>query len=129
MKRSLPPLVSLRAFEAAARHMSFTLAADELCVTQSAISRHIKNLETHYGLKLFNRLTRAIELTPQGARLFDVVMRSLDQIETVARELTGARSSRSLLVSILPTLAWTWPSAWASRQASGHARARRASTW
>lgn len=108
MKRSLPPLVSLRAFEAAARHMSFTLAADELCVTQSAISRHIKNLETHYGLKLFNRLTRAIELTPQGARLFDVVTRSLDQIETVARELTGARNSRSLLVSILPTLASTW---------------------
>lgn len=88
--------------------MSFTLAADELCVTQSAISRHIKNLETHYGLKLFNRLTRAIALTPEGARLFDVVTRSLDQIETVARELTGASNSRSLQVSILPTLASTW---------------------
>lgn len=108
MKRLLPPLVSLRAFEAVARHMSFTLAADELCVTQSAVSRHIRNLESHYGVKLFNRLTRAIECTAEGARLFAVVTGAFAQIEAVEEELTGRPTSRQLLVSILPTLASSW---------------------
>jgi LysR family transcriptional regulator, glycine cleavage system transcriptional activator len=100
--------MALRAFESAARHLSFTVAADELCVTQSAISRHVKNLEEHYRLKLFNRLTRALELTEAGARLFAVVEKSFDQIETVSNALSKTKAARSLVVSILPTLASNW---------------------
>ncbi|AJZ74989.1 LysR substrate-binding domain-containing protein [Pandoraea apista] len=108
MRRDLPNLLSLRAFECAARHLSFTLAADELCVTQSAVSRHIKNLETHYGLRLFNRLTREIELTEAGQRLFRTVEKSFNAIEAASRELAPREVKRSLVVSILPTLASTW---------------------
>lgn len=62
----LPPLAPLEAFEAAARHLSFTRAADELALTQSAISRQIQALESHYGVPLFQRLHRALRLTPDG---------------------------------------------------------------
>jgi LysR family transcriptional regulator, glycine cleavage system transcriptional activator len=108
VKLDLPPLLPLRAFESAARHLSFTLAADELCVTQSAISRHIKNLEAHYGLKLFNRLTREIELTEAGQRLYRAVEKSFSEIELVSRELRKRDAMQSLVVSVLPTLASTW---------------------
>lgn len=108
VKRNLPPLLPLRAFECAARHMSFTLAADELCVTQSAVSRHIKNLEAHFKLKLFNRLTREIELTEGGERLYKVVARSFDEVEKISCDLRKLPAARTLVVSILPTLASTW---------------------
>ncbi|WP_147432361.1 LysR substrate-binding domain-containing protein [Pararobbsia silviterrae] len=108
VRRDLPNLLSLRAFECAARHMSFTLAADELCVTQSAVSRHIRNLEVHYGARLFNRLTREVELTKAGLRLFRTVEHAFDAIESTSRELAPRAVKRSLVVSILPTLASTW---------------------
>ena len=63
MSRQLPSLNALRVFEAAARHLSFSRAAEELGVTQGAVSRQIKTLEDHLGMKLFRRLTRALELT------------------------------------------------------------------
>ena len=63
----LPPLTALRAFEATARRLSFTAAADELHVTQSAVSRQVRILEAHLEQKLFVRLTRRIELTRAGA--------------------------------------------------------------
>lgn len=68
MSRSLPPLYALRAFEAAARHSSFTRAADELSITQSAVSRHIKTLEAHFACRLFQRNGRHLQLT-EAARL------------------------------------------------------------
>ena len=68
MKRRLPPLISLRVFEAAARHLSFTRAADELCVTQAAVSHQIKALEEWLGVPLFIRLNRAIKLTEAGQK-------------------------------------------------------------
>lgn len=108
VRRDLPNLLSLRAFECTARHLSFTLAADELCVTQSAVSRHIKNLEAHYGTRLFNRLTREIELTETGLRLFRTVEKSFNAIESTSRELAPREAKHSLVVSILPTLASTW---------------------
>lgn len=70
MARRLPPLNSLRAFEAAARHLSFTLAADELNVTQAAVSHQIKSLEEHLGTPLFHRLNRALRLTDAGLSLY-----------------------------------------------------------
>ena len=68
MSRRLPPLYALRAFEAAARHSSFTRAADELSITQSAVSRHIRTLEEHFNCRLFQRNGRSLQLT-ESARL------------------------------------------------------------
>ena len=76
-KYRLPPLDLLHTFEAVARHRSFTLAADELCLTQSAVSRQIKTLEDALGLRLFRRLHRAIDVTPEGQRLFESVTRAM----------------------------------------------------
>ncbi|MDB5706547.1 MAG: LysR family transcriptional regulator, partial [Sphingomonas bacterium] len=64
--RRTGPLNPLRAFEVAARHMSFTIAADELCVTQGAISRAVKTLEDYFGVPLFKRLGNGLELTPKS---------------------------------------------------------------
>ncbi|MFT5260815.1 MAG: LysR family glycine cleavage system transcriptional activator, partial [Gammaproteobacteria bacterium] len=66
MPRRLPPLNGLRSFEAAARHLSFTLAAQELNVTPAAVSQQVKLLEEYFGVRLFNRLTRALSLTDSG---------------------------------------------------------------
>ena len=65
----LPPLQSVRAFDAAARHLSFTKAAEELFVTQGAISQQVRQLEEYLGFKLFHRLPRQIHLTEEGAQL------------------------------------------------------------
>ena len=68
MSRRLPPLYALRAFEAASRHSSFTRAAEELSITQSAVSRHIRTLEDHFACRLFQRSGRNLQLT-EAARL------------------------------------------------------------
>jgi TolB-like protein len=97
MKR-LPPLKALRAFEAAARHMSFKAAADELALTPTAISHQIRLLETALGRALFRRRPRPLTLTPAGAALFPVVRTGFDSIaetfamvrrEDVSRRLEG----------------------------------------
>lgn len=70
MSRRLPPLNSLRVFEAAARHLSFTRAAEELFVTQAAVSHQIKALEEFLSLKLFRRRNRSLLLTEEGQSYF-----------------------------------------------------------
>ena len=70
MSRRLPPLNALKAFEAAARHLSFTRAAEELFVTQAAISHQIKGLEDFLGIKLFRRRNRTLLLTEEGKAIF-----------------------------------------------------------
>src|SRR5215467_5124202 len=96
--RKLPPLKALRAFEAAARHMSFKAAADELGLTPTAISHQIRLLETALGGALFRRRPRPLTLTPPGAALFPVVRSGFDAIaeafatvhsEVVPRRLEG----------------------------------------
>ena len=77
---NLPPLSALRAFETAARHLSFTAAADELAMTQAAVSYQIKILEERLGIRLFDRRRRKVELTEAGARLAPVVTRSFNAI-------------------------------------------------
>ena len=67
LRRSLPPLNALRSFEAAARHQSFTRAADELSVTQGAVSHQVKALEAELGLKLFNREHQGLAMTDAGS--------------------------------------------------------------
>ena len=104
-RRRLPNLNALRAFEAAARRSSISLAADELCVTQSAVSRQIKALETDLGVLLFVRLTRAIHLTEQGRDYLPVVRDAFDRIEQATQRLRVNSDRKVLTVNVLPTFA------------------------
>lgn len=107
--RRLPPLDALRAFEAAARHLSFTRAADEICVTQGAISHRIRALEAELGLALFRRLTRRLELTEAGEVLARAVRRGLDEFAGGLAALErGTVPDGPLRVSVLPSFAARW---------------------
>ncbi len=87
MKRKLPSMNALRVFEAAARHLSFTRASNELCVTQSAVSRQIRTLEEQLQVKLFERLTRALRLTNAGKKLLKQLQGMFDELEDVIQEV------------------------------------------
>ena len=108
MPYRLPPLNALRAFETAARHLSFKLAGEELSVTPTAISHQIRSLESYLGFPLFHRLTRAIELTAKGRAMLPKVREGLDAfaaaIETTRCHDEGGR----LLVSSPPTFLSRW---------------------
>jgi LysR family glycine cleavage system transcriptional activator len=108
MGRRLPPLSALRAFEAAGRHLSFSRAAQELFVTQGAISRHVRALEVHLNVLLFRRMNRRVELTADGAGYLATLRDGFDRIEagTIALERRQARDT--LTISVLPTLAMQW---------------------
>ncbi|MEQ1613047.1 MAG: transcriptional regulator GcvA [Hyphomicrobiaceae bacterium] len=109
MVRKLPPLNALRAFEAAARHGSFTGAARELSVTQGAISRHVIQLEAWLGVALCTRTRRGIELTLEGTAFATVLETAFDQIDNHTRRLFARTSARSLLrIKLPPTLAIRW---------------------
>jgi LysR family transcriptional regulator, glycine cleavage system transcriptional activator len=108
MPRRLPPLNALRAFEAASRHASFTRAAEELFVTQGAVSRHVATLETWLKVQLFSRSPRGIELTPKGAVFFRIVRSALDQLEYGARQLQQKPDDRTLRLKVPPTFAIRW---------------------
>src|SRR5437773_8553538 len=108
MARHLPSLLALRAFEAAARHLSFTDAAAELNVTQGAISRHVKTLETQLRVPLFRRLPRALELTPEGASYYPALREALDTMEHATRRVFSRRHEQVLTLSVLPTFAMSW---------------------
>jgi LysR family glycine cleavage system transcriptional activator len=107
MKR-LPSLDSLRAFESAARHLSFTKAGEELHVTQSALSHRINALEDELGIKLFRRLTRKLELTPAGETLAAGVRRGLAEISRAAAAIDRKSGAEPLTVSALPSFATRW---------------------
>ncbi|AWM88132.1 transcriptional regulator GcvA [Microvirga sp. 17 mud 1-3] len=104
----LPPLQTLRAFEAAGRLSSMTLAAEELHVTHGAVSRHIKTLEDHLGVPLFRRLTRRIVLTDEGARLLVVVTRVLAELTREAEGLRAPKSAERLTISVGISFASKW---------------------
>lgn len=108
MARRLPPLNSLRAFEAAARHLSFAKAADELHVTPAAISHHIKALEDHLGVKLFRRLNRAVRLTDAGQACAAGLSDAFDRMAVALERLRAQESSGPLTVSTSPALAAKW---------------------
>jgi LysR family glycine cleavage system transcriptional activator len=105
MPRRLPNLNALRAFEAAARRLSFSLAAEELFVTQGAVSRQIKSLETYLGAPLFQRLPRAIQLTDQGKTYQSVIRDAFDRIEHGTTEFRTEVHHKTLTVNVLPTFA------------------------
>lgn len=104
----LPPLNSLRAFEVAARHLSFSLAAAELNVTQSAISRQIKGLEDFLGVPLFRRLPRSLELTEQGQRFAGPLHEGFVQLQRATELVLDDKRLATLNINVLPTLAMKW---------------------
>jgi LysR family glycine cleavage system transcriptional activator len=108
VKRRLPPLKALPAFEIAARQMSFSKAAEELHLTHGAISRQMKALEGYLGVALFRRLNRRIELTESGVRLLPAVQTALDVIETSSAEISVLPRRGPLVISCLPTLMMRW---------------------
>lgn len=108
MPRRLPPLTSLRAFEAAGRHLSFTKAAAELAVTQAAISHQVKSLEEHLGKPLFLRLPRQLELTGAGKTLLPVVRNAFDHVGNAVAGLTDDLLSSAVTVRLAPTFAAKW---------------------
>ncbi|WP_416899725.1 MAG: transcriptional regulator GcvA [Minwuia sp.] len=108
MPRRLPPLNALRAFEAAARHLSFARAADELNLTPSAISHQIKGLEDQVGVSLFDRRGRKVVLTDAGARYYPALRQAFDRMNEATEELKQSDSLGALTINVLPTFAIRW---------------------
>jgi LysR family transcriptional regulator, glycine cleavage system transcriptional activator len=108
MNRRLPPLNAIRAFEAVARNASFTRAAQELFVTQGAVSRHVGTLERWLGTKLFTRTQRGIHLTNRGNAYFRVLRGALDQIDHATRQLQASPDENLLRLKLPPTFAIRW---------------------
>ena len=108
MTARLPSLNGLRAFEAAARHLSFTKAAQELNVTQTAISHQIRRLEEELGLRLFVRQSRALTLTPQAADYLPNIRAAFQDLRTATDRLLRNGNDRVLTISTLTSLAVKW---------------------
>jgi LysR family glycine cleavage system transcriptional activator len=108
MSARLPPLTALRAFEAAARHRSFTKAGQELFLTQSAISRHVRNLETLFGIALFYRDHRAVTLTPDGEAYMREVVEAFSRIDLATRRLRISGRQNMLNLQVYSTFAMHW---------------------
>jgi LysR family transcriptional regulator, glycine cleavage system transcriptional activator len=104
----LPPLASLRLFEAAGRHQSFKLAAAELNLTASAVSHGVATLEKLLGVELFARQPRRLSLTPAGADYLTYVSEAMSLISIGTGRLPGRRPNRTIAVSCAPTLAARW---------------------
>lgn len=108
MPRRLPPLNALKAFEAAARHESFTRAAEELCVTQGAVSHQVKALERTLGLKLFARDRQRLLITEAGRDYLAVLRDALDRIALGTERLLQRQNAGVLTVSTSPDFAAKW---------------------
>lgn len=98
-------LNNLRAFEASARHLNLTRAADELCVTQAAVSHQVKALEEHIGKKLFRRTSRGLVLSDEGALLAPIVSKAISQMGRGLEVVSGERTSEILTVGVVGTFA------------------------
>lgn len=108
MNDNLPPLSALRAFEAAARHMSFSKAAEELFVTPAAISHQIHSLEQDLGVRLFHRLNRSIELSASGRVLLPGLVEAFAEIRASVRRLRAHNDTGSLTMTASPSFAAKW---------------------
>lgn len=108
-RRFLPSHSTLRSFECAARHQSFTLAAEELNLTQSAVSRQVKELEDTVGVALFRRAGRRVVLTEAGQKLSTEIAVDLENIhQTIMRAVSAGRQHMALRVAVLPGFASRW---------------------
>lgn len=108
MARRLPALNALKAFEAAARHESFTRASEELCVTPGAVSHQVKALEAELGVKLFNRKPQRLLITEAGSGYLVVIRDALDRIAEGTERLLLRQSAGVLTVSVSPNFASKW---------------------
>lgn len=108
LHKDLPPLLALRAFEAVARHLSFIKAANELSVTQSALSHQVHKLEQHLGKPLFIRRTRAIDLTADGQRYYADIRPALDTLAAATRAQKTTPATTVLRVGLLASFATLW---------------------
>jgi LysR family glycine cleavage system transcriptional activator len=104
----LPPLSALRTFDAAARHLSFTRAADELHVTQAAVSHQIRGLEEHLGVLLFRRLNRRLLLTDEGQLLMPSVRRAFDELAAGVERVRERCCGGTFTISTTPSIAANW---------------------
>jgi LysR family transcriptional regulator, glycine cleavage system transcriptional activator len=108
MSIRLPPLNALRVFEAAGRHLSFTRAAEELNVTQAAVSHQIKSLEAWLRTPLFKRLNRALMLTEHGQRYLPDVRDALESLEASTNDILQAEENNTFTVSVLASFGAKW---------------------
>ena len=108
MAKRLPPLNSLKAFESAARHLSFTKAADELFVTQAAVSHQIKSLENHLSLKLFQRKNRALLLTEEGQAYFHDLRDIFIHMQEATERLMALGTKGAITIATPPSFASQW---------------------
>src|SRR5690242_13078656 len=108
MTRRLPPLNALRAFEAAARHLSFSRAADEMHVTPAAVSHQVKALEARLGVVLFRRLTRGLRLTDEGQMLLPELRGAFDRMSQALDRIGAGARGGTLTISTGTTFAFTW---------------------
>ncbi len=111
LRSRLPPVNSLVAFEASARHLSFTKASKELLISREAVSRQIRILENYLGLKLFNRLYRALELTKEGEKFKSVVCESLENIALATGSIENLKHTTKIAITgtIAITSFWLTP--------------------
>jgi LysR family glycine cleavage system transcriptional activator len=107
-RRRLPPLNALRAFEAAARHLNFSRAAEELSVTPGAVSQQIQNLEDYVGAALFKRTPKGLLLTDAAQIALPALREAFDRLAEAASMLTAAIDGRRLTVSVAPSFAAKW---------------------
>ena len=104
MSHRLPPLNGLRSFEVAARHLSFTRAADELCVTPGAVSQQVKSLEEALGVTLFRRLPRSLVLTDEGEAYLPAIQSAFDIISRATESTAPALRGRKLRLGVAPQI-------------------------
>src|SRR5258705_2424010 len=108
MARTLPPLEAFRFFEAAARHLNFTRAAEEMHVTHGAVSQRIKRLEEHLGMSLFRRNGRRMLLTDEGRRLLERVRTAISELAEGVEAIRSSNRDRILTISMMPGFATYW---------------------
>jgi len=120
MNKGLPPLNWIRAFEASARHLSFTHAATELNLTQAAVSNQIKGLENQLGCVLFIRLARGLELTNAGQAYLPAVQESVERLKAATQEIFGQGRNKQLTVNINLSFLTAWLAPKISRFVAQH---------
>lgn len=104
----LPPMNALRAFEAVSRRGSVSKAADELCVSQGAVSQQLRNLENYFGKELFQRTANSFTLTDEGEAFAEVVQLSLSQVAAAASDIVREKSQHTIRISAPPMLSFKW---------------------
>ncbi|CAM4229879.1 Transcriptional regulator, LysR family [Bordetella tumbae] len=108
MRRRLPPLTTLRPFEATARLGSFTQAARELSLTQGAVSQQVRNLEDFLGVRLFERHARRLDLSEAGRQFYASARRALDDLERSTARIVARGARETVTLTTMPTLATVW---------------------